>query len=201
MTNKADSTIGLVSASATLGTGHLPPLHLLECYDFMHNRHVANTSSMNRRSQVDSYTLSRQWGISEPLAMKTLDSTTQQGWRYIEDQFTRRFRTRQAHMQYHHLRTGVFTDTLFNDTTSVRGNNCAQLFVTDDGHSRIYPLSSKGQAFDKLDLYCSTVGIPLFLVSVNAGEETGSDWERVQKKYLFQQRTTESHSPRQNRAE
>ena len=109
-------------------------------------------SSMNWCSQVDSYTLSHRWEISEPLAMKILDSTTQRGWRYIEDHFTRRFRTRQAHMQYHHLRTGVFTDTLFNDTTSVRGNNCAQLFVTDDGHSRIYPLPSKGQAFDKLDL-------------------------------------------------
>ena len=151
MTNKADSTIGLVSASATLGTGHLPPLHLLECYDFMHNRHVANTSSRNWHSQVDFYTLSRRWGI-RPSAMKTLDSTSQWGWRCIEDQFTRRFRTQQAHMRYPHLCSGVFTDTLFNDTTIVRGNNCAQLFVTDDGHSRIYPLPSKGQAFDKLDL-------------------------------------------------
>ena len=104
-------------------------------------------------------------------------------------------------MQYPHLRSGVFTDTHFNDTTSVRGNNCALLFVTDDGHCRIYPLPSKGQAFDKLDLYCSTVGIPLFLVSDNVGEETGSDWERVRKKSLFQQRTTEPHSPWQNRAE
>ena len=107
--------------------------------------------------------------ITLPLAMKTLNSITQRGWRYIEDQFTWRFRTRQAHMQYPHLRSGVFTDTLFNDTTIVRGNNCAQLFVTDDGHSRIYPLPSKGQAFDKLALYCSSVGIPLFLLSDNSG--------------------------------
>ena len=38
-------------------------------------------------------------------------------------------------------------------------------------------------------------------MSDNSGEETGSDWERVQYKYLFQQRTTGQHSPWQNHAE
>jgi hypothetical protein len=104
-------------------------------------------------------------------------------------------------MSHKRLRTPVYTDTLFYDVISVWGNTCAQLFVSENGHAKIYPMSSKGQAFDKLGSYCSTIGIPKFMVSDNAGEETGGEWDRVRKKYLSPQRTTEPHSPWQNRAE
>jgi len=140
-------------------------------------------------------------GTSLEVADKTLQSSTQRGFRYTDNEITPHFHTRQAHMSHKHLRTPVYTDTLFNDIMSVWGNTCAQLFVSDNGHAKIYPMSSKGQAFDKLDSYCSTIGIPKFMISDNAGEETGGEWDRVRKKYLFQQRTTEPHSPWQNRAE
>ena len=81
-------------------------------------------------------------------------------------------------MHHKHFRTPVYTDTLFNDVTSVRGNTCAQLFVSGNGHAKIYPMSSKGQAFDKLDSSCSTIGIPKIMVSDNTGEETGGEWDR-----------------------
>ena len=89
-----------------------------------------------------------------------MDATTQRGMRYSDDQLTCCFRTRQAHLSYPHLRSGVFTDTLFNENTSIHGNTCELLFVTNGGHACTYPLTSKGQAFEKLDLYCTTVGIP-----------------------------------------
>ena len=90
---------------------------------------------------------------------------------------------------------------MYYEITRIRGNTCAQLFVTDGGHARTYPLTNRGQAFDKLDLYCSTFGISKYLVSNNIGEEAGSDWECVRKKYLFQQCLTNPYSLWQNRAE
>ena len=121
---------------------------------------------MDRRSQIDHTTLARRWGISESLAKNTMDTTTPRGMRYDDDQFTRRFCTRQAHLSYPHVCSGVFTDKLYYEITRIRGNTCAQLFVTDGGHARTYPLTNSGQAFDKLDLYCSTVGIPKYLASL-----------------------------------
>jgi len=77
---------------------------------------------------------------------------------------------------------------------SVRGNTCAQLFVSDNGHAKIYPMSSKGQAFDKLDSYCSTIGIPKFMVSDNAGEETGGEWDCVRKN-TYSNKGQQNHIP------
>jgi hypothetical protein len=62
-------------------------------------------------------------------------------------------------------------------------------------------MASKSDAYDKLDLYCSTIGIPKPIITDNAGEETGQDWERVRKKHLIQQRLTEPYFPWQNKAE
>ena len=62
-------------------------------------------------------------------------------------------------------------------------------------------MASKSEGNDKLDLYCSTIGIPKAIITDNAGEETGLDWEQVRKKHLIQQRLTEPYSPWQNKAE
>jgi hypothetical protein len=62
-------------------------------------------------------------------------------------------------------------------------------------------MATKGLAYDKFDLYCSTVGIPNPIITDGAGEETGGLWDKVRKKHLTQQCTTEPHSPWQNKAE
>ena len=69
------------------------------------------------------------------------------------------------------------------------------------GHARVYPMNSKADAYDKLDLYCLSTGIPNVLITDNAGEEASGMWNSVQKKFLIQQRTTEPYSPWQNKAE
>jgi len=39
------------------------------------------------------------------------------------------------------------------------------------------------------------VGLPLNLVTVNAKEECGFNWDVVRKKYLLQQQTTDTNLP------
>ena len=62
-------------------------------------------------------------------------------------------------------------------------------------------MNSKADAYDKLDLYCSSIGIPNVLITDNAREETSGMWNSVRKKFLIQQHTTEPYSPWQNKAE
>ena len=84
--------------------------------------------------------------VGEPASKQqttTLQSTTQRGIRYYARPFTRRFRTAQAQLSHRLLRVPVYSDTLFSEVTSVRGNTCAQIFVTDQGHARVFPMASK----------------------------------------------------------
>lgn len=108
---------------------------------------------------------------------------------------------------FHHLTSTQATATIFGlwftpipylSIVKVHEEDmCVQIFVTDrGGHNRVYPMSSKGLAYDKLDTtYGSTAALPKAIITVNAGEETGSEWDHIHKKNLFQQRMTKAYSP------
>ncbi len=167
----------------------------------IHGRIVSATSSKDHRSSVTPESLARRWGTSLDVATKTLRVTTQQGIRRLDSNLTRRFRTRQTHLRYSHVRTDVFSDTLFSDVKSARGYTCGQLFVTAQDFAEFYPMRNKSEAPYKLDLFCKSYGLPQTLITDNALEETKGEWEKVVKEYLLKQRTTEPYSGWQNRAE
>jgi hypothetical protein len=77
--------------------------------------------------------------------------TMQRGIRNMMSLLHRRFRTHQTHLSYPHLHTTVYSDTLLSDIPSVRGNVCAQLFVTDKDFFRVYPMKAKSEAYVKLN--------------------------------------------------
>ena len=56
------------------------------------------------------------------------------------------------------LRTAVYSDTMFSDVKSIRGNTCAQVYVTDQLYSRVYPMKSKADAFVTLNDFAHNVG-------------------------------------------
>ena len=133
--------------------------------------------------------------------MNTLKMTTQRGIRVMVDQLTRRFCTREAQLQYQYQHGPVYSDTLFHEKNSLRGYNSGQVMVAENFHTKFYPMKSKADAFVSLNAYCMKYGIPNPIITDNAGEELGSDWDRVLEKFLMDQRTTEPHSPWQNKAE
>ncbi|MGH3054118.1 MAG: hypothetical protein ACRDL7_03970, partial [Gaiellaceae bacterium] len=166
-----------------------------------YGRILSATSSLDRRSDVDAGTLARRWGVSQSVASETLKLTTQRGVRYMQDYTDRRYRTRQAQLRYPHLRTQVYSDTMFSDVKSLRNFICAQVFVTSDDFNRVYPMKLRSDAGDTLNEFIKDIGIPELLITDNAGEETGAEWERVRKYYLIKQKGTEPYSPWQNKAE
>ena len=182
-------------------TPNFAPEYLGETHDFTQHRTVSATSSHTHRSAVTPMDLARRWGTSIPIATNTLKMTTQRGIRLVADQLTRRFRTREAQLQYRYQRGPVYSDTLFHEENSLRGYNSGQVMVAANFHTKFYPMKSKADAFVSLNSYCTKYGIPNPIITDNAGEELGSDWVRVLKKFLMDQRTTKPHSPWQNKAE
>jgi len=91
------------------------------------------------------------------------------------------------------FREGVFTDTFFPDSTSIRGYNSAQLFTcADSGLSFIDLGKSKGTAPHSLQNFIRSIGVPGFISSDNAPEETQGDWATICRTYCIPQRTSEA---------
>ena len=62
-------------------------------------------------------------------------------------------------------------------------------------------MKTKGDAGDKLNTFITNVGIPIGIITDGAKEENLGRWEEVRKKFILPQRTTEPHTPSQNRCE
>eukprot|EP00934_Nitzschia_sp_Nitz4_P001469 Nitzschia sp. Nitz4//scaffold498_size9664//494//4337//NITZ4_009088-RA/size9664-snap-gene-0.10-mRNA-1//-1//CDS//3329553087//1469//frame0 len=155
--------ISALSTSPVTPADSLDPfLDNLECLDV---RIIKATSSKERRSSVANDTLARRWGTSVATVAQTMKTTTQRGVRYMDGNLTQRFRTRQRQLQSRYLRTKVYTDTMFSSTPSVRGNTCAQLFVTAEGFAAGDTLPSKSLAHDSLEKFCRRYRIPSLLIS------------------------------------
>jgi hypothetical protein len=176
-----------------------------ENFNVTGERVIASETTIVRRSSIDSTNLARRWGINQSLAAMTLQAMTTRAIRnYPEEEFSRRFRTRQAQLRFPHLRTKWYSDTLFFNRTSIRGYTCAQFFCNNESWNRIVPMRSKADAGDALNTVVRDVGIPEFGIHTdNAGEESGVDteWERVRKHFLIPQTFVEPYSPWMNHAE
>jgi hypothetical protein len=191
--------------TSTGGAGDLAGEHHDQAGEDMRNHVVSATSSTNRRSTVDVAVLARRWGTSIATATSTLASTTTRAVRfYPENEFTRRFRTRQAQLRFPHLRTRWYSDTFEAITKSIRGNLYAQMFCNDQDWATAVPMRSKADCGDALNDVVREYGIPEHGIHTdNAGEESGAhtEWERVRKHFLIPQTFVEPHSPWMNRAE
>lgn len=164
-------------------------------------RDQSGVGSNQRQSVITKEVLVQGWFIGQDPANRTLQASTQEGMHFVEGPIERRLRTSQAHMRFPSLIVTICSDTLFSNVHSVRGYTCAQVFIDGHGFVRVYPLSSKGGAHHALMRFIHQVGVPKYLLTGRAQEEMRGEWGQIVKKYRVRKRTTESHSPWQNRAE
>jgi hypothetical protein len=79
-----------------------------------------------RRGTPSPLELSKRWFIGLHAAKRTLERTTQRGIRdFTMSQGTRRLRHSTYQLMYRHLRSSVYTDTMFTSVKSLQGNKCA----------------------------------------------------------------------------
>ena len=63
---------------------------------------------------------------------------------------SKQFRTNNRNFCYHCLAYSVFSDTMFASTVSRRGKRCAQVYATDFGWARAFPMASRSEADETL---------------------------------------------------
>ena len=96
----------------------------------------------------------------------------------------------------------LYSNTMFcPKVPSARGYTMAQIFATDFGWSRSYPMSSKSQAHDALSLLFAREGVPPKIIIDNAKEMKLGEFARKCKEARCYLRGTEPYSPWSNSAE
>jgi hypothetical protein len=200
-----DLAVRLVAAmnisSSDIGDGldERPEDSLISMTD--EDRAVASMSMRERGSVITKEILAKRWGIGLDTAHHTLTVTTQQGIRRVLHPLERRYKTRQSHLHFSTLNTRFYTDMMFSSTKSTRGNKCAQVFTNGSGYDLLYLLKKESDASEALNEFIRLVGVPRDLTSDGAWVETQGEFGKIVKEYQINQRTTEPHSPWQNRAE
>lgn len=132
-----------------------------------------------RRGAPTPLDLAKRWFIGLHSAKRTLERTTQRGVRdFTASQGTRRLRHSTYQLMYRHLRSSVYTDTMFANVKSLQGNRCAQIFTTWFQWVVAYPIPSKSDAHSTLDRLHREYGIFHTIIPDNAKELTAGDFRR-----------------------
>jgi hypothetical protein len=117
--------------------------------------------------------LSKKWFIGVETARWTLDWTTQLGVRdFLNVEGNRRLKHMTTQLMFRHLRTDIYTSTMFSKVKSLRQNNCAQVYVTRFHRMMVYPLKKKSEAHLSLDQLYRHIRVFKTIIPDNAMELT-----------------------------
>jgi hypothetical protein len=146
--------------------------------------------------------LSQTWDISLAAAKRTLEVTTQRAVRTVAyPNVERRWPTGDRSVKYKRLDHPVYHDTLMSTVKSKRGNNCSEMYATDFGWSRNFPMKKVSDVHETLDLFLHRYGLPKELVSDGAQAYIGGEFKRKAREAGCFCKLTDPYSPWQNRAE
>ena len=169
---------GQISFSATVARGSVYVRTVVsyslayDATDVMDNDNVATVLSaqiqisiapigMVRKPLVEATALAERWDITSEKTHKILQATMQTGIKTILNALLlRQFRINDRNLHYCHLAHLVFSDMIFANTVSRRGNKCAQVYATNFGWARAFPMTSRSEAHETLSLLFVTDGVP-----------------------------------------
>jgi hypothetical protein len=104
---------------------------------------------MRDKAGVDVATLAKNWGIGLEAAKRTRLVTTQRGIRrMIHPSLNKRYKTNDRQLRYRRLLVLMYTDTMFSTILSIQKNKAAQIFCTDFGFVREFPLKKEKGSHD-----------------------------------------------------
>ena len=110
------------------------------------------------------------WHIPYDDAARTLEATTQWIRQDPDSLLSCNARTNDWAVRYWRINSKFFTDTLFATkmAKSLRGNTCAQIFVSDKDFIALYPMKKEAEYFLALKEFSKDVGAPDVLVCDSA---------------------------------
>ena len=183
--NSIDPTLNIASFSAML----------------IKNRLLSATSTSNRKG-LSPEKLASKWKLSLKQATNTLRVTTQRGVRHIANPaISRRFKTNDRMMRYNRIPHSVFTDTLKSRVSSKRQNTHAQVYCTEFGWTRAYPMKSESEAHYTLSKLFKDIGVPNKMIMDNAKAQVHGQFRKKTREADCRVKCTEPHTPFSNAAE
>ncbi len=110
--------------------------------------------------------LAKIWRVSHDNAARTLEVMTQLLHTNDGSSLSRNGGTDDCAVRYKKLWSTFFSDALFatKKGKSLRGNTCAQLFVSDKGFVAVYPMQSQSEYLLALKQFVKDVSVPEVLV-------------------------------------
>jgi hypothetical protein len=134
----SDTSAKLQDLSSVLDDGTL----LAELDDINMNLNISLVKyEMREKAGVDAAALANKWGIGLEAAKRTRLVTTQRGVRrMIHPTLTKRYKTNDRQLRYCRLPVTMYTDTMFSTILSRQDNKAAQIFCTDFGFVRAFPM-------------------------------------------------------------
>ena len=164
-------------------------------------RNLSATSTSNRQG-LSAEKLAATWKIPLRQAQNTLRVTTQRGVRHIANPaISRRFRTNDRMLRYRRIPHTVFTDTLKSTVKSKRQNQYAQMYSTDFGYCRAYPIKKEAEAHHTLSKFFKDIGVPDTMVMDGAKAQIHGNFRRKCTEADCRTKQTEPYTPFSNSAE
>ena len=158
------------------------------------------TSSSRRSSSINHEMVQAIWVIYPALTKNTVECTKQRGVRIScpHPSLTNQIQTNDRMLRYNRFTSNVLADTLISGTVSKRGNKHAEVFATDFGWARAYPMKNKSDAHKALSLIFQRTRVSDKMIVDGSKEHVLG---KPQKKCLeigCQLKQTEPSSPWQN---
>jgi transcription initiation factor TFIIIB Brf1 subunit/transcription initiation factor TFIIB len=134
----SDTSAKLQELSAVLDDGTL----LAQLDENNSNFNVSMVKSeMRDKGGIDAATFAKNWGIGIEAAKRTRLVTTQRGIRImVHPSVTKRYKTNDRHLRYRRLPVTMYTDIMYSTILSRQMNKAAQIFTTDFGFVRAFPM-------------------------------------------------------------
>jgi hypothetical protein len=122
-------------------------------------------SEMREKAGVDAATLAKNWGIGIEAAKRTSLVTTQRGIRImIHPSLPKRYNKNERQIRYRRLPVTMYTATMYYTILSRKDNEAAQIFCTDFGFVREFPMKKEKEAHEALSLLFNRYGVPNVMV-------------------------------------
>jgi hypothetical protein len=172
----SDTSAKLQDLSPVLDDGTL----LSELENITTNLNVSLVKSeMRDKAGVDAATLANNWGIGIEVAKRMRLVTTQRGIRrMIHPILTKWYNTNDRQLRYRRLPVTMFTDTIYSTIISRQENKSAQIFCTDFGFVRSFPMKKKSESHEALSLLFHRDGVPNVMVMDGAKAQVEGKFRR-----------------------
>jgi hypothetical protein len=159
-------------------------------------------SEMRDKGGIDAATLAKNWGIGIEAAKRTRLVTFQRGIRRMfHPSLTKKYKTNGMQLRYHRLPVTMYTNTMYSTILSRQMNKAAQIFTTDFGFVRAFPMKKEKEAHEALSLLFHRDGVPNVMVMDGANAQVEGEFRRKLFDAGCHIKQTEPHTQSSNMGE